>query len=76
MDSLLTTILELPISDRLQLVQEIWDSICACPESLPVSDLHKDELDRRLENYAQSPTGTPWSELQQRLLEHGWPIQD
>ena len=70
MDSLLTTILELPISDRLQLVQEIWDSIYACPELLPVTDAQKTELDRRLESHAQVPTqGVSWSALRQRLLD-------
>ncbi|MEM9244747.1 MAG: addiction module protein [Cyanobacteria bacterium P01_F01_bin.153] len=69
MDSLLTAILELPVSDRLQLVQEIWDSIYACPELLPVTEPQKNELDRRLENHAQQPEGTSWNELRQRLLD-------
>lgn len=70
MDSLLTTILKLPISDRLQLVQEIWDSIYAYPELLPVTDAQKNELDRRLESHAQAPNqGVSWSALRQRLLD-------
>ncbi|MGD1851285.1 MAG: addiction module protein [Cyanophyceae cyanobacterium] len=57
MDSLLTAILELPVSDRLQLVQEIWENICAHPELLPVTHVQKEELERRLE--AQSRNGNP-----------------
>ena len=70
MDSLLSTILELPIGDRLQLVQEIWDSINAHPELLPVTEPQKNELDRRLESYAQHPEGKSWAEVRHNLLNH------
>ena len=43
---------DLPIDQRLQLVEDIWDSIAeeanARPGSLPLSDAQRAELDRRL----------------------------
>ena len=39
----------LSISDRITLVQEIWDSIAANPESVPLTVSRKLELDRRLD---------------------------
>lgn len=69
MDSLLSTILELPVGDRLQLVQDIWDSIYANPELLPVTDAQQEELDHRLDNYARQTEGKPWADLRQRLLD-------
>lgn len=62
-------IAEMPIEERIQLVEDLWDSIAELPESVPVPDWHKDELDRRLDAYHANPAeGTPWSELKEELL--------
>jgi putative addiction module component (TIGR02574 family) len=54
-------ILSLSVSERIQLVEDIWDSIAACPESVPLTDEQKAELDRRLEDYHKNPdAGSPW----------------
>lgn len=42
---------ELPISQRVQLVEDIWDSIAEDQGVLSVTQTQKNELDRRLENY-------------------------
>lgn len=42
---------ELPISQRVQLVEDIWDSIAEDQGALSVTQTQKNELDRRLENY-------------------------
>jgi len=44
----LKEILDLPVSDRLRVVEEIWESIVAAPESLPVPQSQREVLDRRL----------------------------
>ena len=38
----------LSLSERILLVEEIWDSIAAESEAIEVPQSHKDELDRRL----------------------------
>ena len=67
--SLLRDILKLTIAERIQLVQEIWDSIITTPESVPLTNSQSQELDRRLEVYEQDPTsGTSWEEVKQRIM--------
>lgn len=65
----LSDVLELPVSERLALVGDIWDSIAQVPESLELTAAQRAELDRRLEAYRQDPTaGSPWSEVKERIL--------
>jgi len=52
-------ILRLSANERLQLVEEIWDSLAGEPDSIPVPDWHKAELDRRLDNPAPGPGESP-----------------
>jgi putative addiction module component (TIGR02574 family) len=65
----LSELLELPLEERLKLVESIWDSIAEFPEALELTDAQKKELDRRLEAYESDPNaGIPWSELKAQLL--------
>lgn len=51
----------LSVEDRLQLVGDIWDSIAedanAHPDVLPLSQEQKAELDRRVADYREDPSG-------------------
>ena len=58
----------LPVDERLQLVEDVWDSIAATPEDVPVPDWHKAELDRRLDDPEPGP-GLSWDEVRAKL--HG-----
>jgi putative addiction module component (TIGR02574 family) len=61
-------ILELTVAERIQMVQDIWDSIAAVPEAVPLSEDQKRELDRRLEAYHLNPdAGSPWVEVRERI---------
>ncbi len=61
-------ILNLSVSERIQLVEDIWDSIAEVPDSLSLTDEQKTELDRRLEAHHQDPTnGSPWEEVLSRI---------
>jgi putative addiction module component (TIGR02574 family) len=66
-------IIRLSVAERIQLAQDIWDSIAADPAALPLTDAEKQELDRRLESYAQNPDeGLPWEELKEKVRKsHG-----
>ncbi|MCP4264734.1 MAG: addiction module protein [Candidatus Brocadiaceae bacterium] len=46
-----TYLRNLPIEDRIRLVEDIWDSIAADQAALPLTDEQKEELDRRLNSY-------------------------
>jgi putative addiction module component (TIGR02574 family) len=68
MSTELSEILQLSIAERIQLAEDIWDSIAAFPEAIPLTKAQKDELDRRLKAYAQNPDeGISWDELKDRL---------
>lgn len=51
---------ELPIEERLQLVEDLWDSIAADQNAIPLTDWQRAELDRRLDAYeADGEMGRP-----------------
>jgi putative addiction module component (TIGR02574 family) len=65
---LISDILALSVSERIRLTQEIWNSIAAVPDSLPLSQGDREELDRRLAAYHADPSaGSPWPEVRDRL---------
>jgi len=64
----LTDVLELSIPERILLVEDIWDSIAAVPEAVPLTDAQKEELTRRLDAYHKDPAaGSPWNEVVSRI---------
>lgn len=42
---------ELPLEERIRLVEDFWDSIAADRVSVPLTDAQRTELDRRLDAY-------------------------
>ena len=40
-------LLKLPLAERIQLIEDLWDSIAANAERLPLSEYHREELARR-----------------------------
>ena len=57
---------ELSPEDRLQLIEEIWDSLS--DEDVPLTDPQRRELDRRLDEMERDgPGGIPWQEVLDRL---------
>lgn len=54
-------------AERLQLVEDLWDSIAQEEESLPVSTAKQEELRRRKEYFLKHPTaGRTWEQVKQR----------
>jgi putative addiction module component (TIGR02574 family) len=61
-------ILNLSISERIQLVEDIWDSIVELPEAVTLTDDQKRELDNRLDAYHRDPNkGSPWEEVRRKI---------
>lgn len=59
----------LSVEDRLALVQEIWDSIAASPEQVPLTDPQRQELQRRLDDHAADPSdAVPWETVWDEAL--------
>lgn len=69
MSTIAKDILDLSVEERIQMVEDIWDSIAAVPEAVPLSEEQKRELDSRLEAYHRNPdAGSPWIEVRERIL--------
>jgi len=67
-ESLLQEARILSVAERMQLVEELWDSIGEQPADLPLTAEQRDELDRRLADCEADPNaGSPWSEVRDRL---------
>lgn len=60
---------QLSVEERIALIGEIWDSIAAEPEKIPVTEDQKRELDRRLAAYHADPSKvTPWETIKAEAL--------
>jgi putative addiction module component (TIGR02574 family) len=61
-------ICQLSIAERIQLAEDLWDSILDNQDELHLSAAQTQELERRLERHQQDPTaGSTWAEVKQRL---------
>ena len=62
-------VLSLSVAERIQLVEDIWDTIVEVPDELGLTDLQKAEIDRRLDAYHRSTEeGSPWDMVRERIL--------
>lgn len=69
MSILLDKAIELPIPERIKLVEDIWDSIEAETKVVQVTPEQRAELDRRLEDYRMNPEGNiPWETIKAEAL--------
>jgi len=61
---------ELSVAQRILLVEEIWDSIAAEAEQLPLTAAQNQDLQRRLAVYeANRHAGSTWEGVKARLQE-------
>ena len=60
-------ILDLPVEERLHLIETLWDSID--PHQLPLPESHRRALDEALEEYRHDPEeGQPWDDVRNELF--------
>ncbi|MEL6438849.1 MAG: addiction module protein [Cyanobacteria bacterium J06621_8] len=68
---LLPEILKLNIAERIQLVEDIWDSISDTTQEIDLTEAQKTELDNRLEIFQKSlQSGSIWDKVKQRLQDN------
>ncbi len=64
-----TDTLKLSIPERIQLVEDIWDTIASETESIELTENEKKIIDERLEAYHKNPDeGSPWDEVYKRIV--------
>jgi putative addiction module component (TIGR02574 family) len=62
------SVFDLSPSEKLQLVEDLWDDLAATPDTVPVHDWQKEELARRKANLLNNPaSGLSWDEVQRRV---------
>ncbi len=67
-------VFELNLSEKLQLLEDLWDSVAQVPEQIPVLDWQKEELAKRKAAYLQNPnSGSSWEAAKERIRggQHG-----
>jgi putative addiction module component (TIGR02574 family) len=66
-------ILELPVQERIRLVELIWDSVAAVPEAVEISPGLQVELEARLAEFNANPeAGYSWDQVKSSLKEGLW----
>lgn len=69
--SITTEYMKLSVSERIQLVEDIWDSIAAeaADDALGLSQTQKAELHRRVaEHQADPSSAVPWEQVRAKLF--------
>ena len=63
-------LLHLSIAERIQLAEDLWDSVAAHPEQVETTHAQLAELDRRLAELDENPeAGESWDQVKARLIE-------
>jgi putative addiction module component (TIGR02574 family) len=63
-----SSIFDLSPSEKLQLVEDLWDDLAATPDAVPVHDWQKQELARRRANLLKYPSaGVAWEDVKRRI---------
>ena len=61
-------VISLSVPERIQMVEDIWDSIAELPDEVPLTEEDKVELDKRLDAYHRDPNeGAPWGMVRERI---------
>ena len=61
-------ITSLSTEERLQLLEEIWESVSKTPEAIPLTTAQREELDRRLDELdREGPTGIAWDDVMKSI---------
>lgn len=62
------SVFDLSPTEKLQLVEDLWDDLAATPEVIPIQDWQIQELARRKANLQSNPaSGLSWEEVKQRI---------
>ena len=68
-ETLVTELLKLSPAERIQLAEDLWDSVAAQPELLPaLLDEQRREIERRVAEHERDPgSALTWEDVRKRL---------
>lgn len=59
----------LPVAERLELIEELWDSLGDQRDDLPLLDWQREEIDRRIDKLETGTASTaPWEVVRRRIV--------
>ena len=62
------SIFDLSASEKLQLLEDLWDDIATDPTAVPLHEWQIEELNRRKKNFLENPgSALSWEEIQRRI---------
>ena len=63
-ERIISEALTLPTAERLEVIEQLWDSLSASPEAMELTDEQRRELDRRIDEMDANPHGgIPWEDV-------------
>ncbi|HZH17118.1 MAG TPA: addiction module protein [Archangium sp.] len=63
-------LLHLSVAERIQLAEDLWDSVAAHPEQVETSEEQLAELEQRLAELDENPeAGESWDVVKTRILD-------
>jgi putative addiction module component (TIGR02574 family) len=67
-DRIISEALTLPAADRLEVIEQLWDSLATTPGALELTEAPRLELDRRFAEMDANPNaGIPWEKVKAEL---------
>ena len=62
------SVFDLSPSEKLQLVEDLWDDLASTPADVPILDWQKEELARRKANLRRNPgSAMSWEEVKKTV---------
>jgi putative addiction module component (TIGR02574 family) len=59
---------KMSVAERIQLAEDLWDSVAAETGDLPLTDAQRAELERRLDDFERNPdAGESWDVVRARI---------
>jgi len=61
-------VVNLSVAERIQIAEDIWDSVIEVPDAISLTEDDKLVLNQRLDAYHKDPSeGSPWREVKERV---------
>jgi putative addiction module component (TIGR02574 family) len=67
---IIETFRKLSQSEKISLVQELWDEITGKSDSLPLTEVQRDLLDERIQQHEQNPADVEtWERVKKDVID-------
>jgi putative addiction module component (TIGR02574 family) len=68
-EPIIETFRKLPTTEKIRLVQQLWDEIAAEAEHLPLTESQRRLLDERIDEHEANPADVePWEDVRDDIL--------